>query len=122
MTTDAEDNDGIEYIEADDDDDGVDDIRKLIRDEIEAVLRAIPGEGSVADVKKELPDPDEPLTLRALETSVRKIVEDAMIPLREGKAKQKAAKPKPKPVEKDPEPVPVKMTRSKLTSFLWGEE
>jgi hypothetical protein len=119
MTDYDDDHDGIEYIEADDDDG--DDIRKIIRDEIEAVLRQIPGEGSVADVKRELPDPDEPLTLRALENSVRKIVEDAMVPLREAKAKPKP-KPKAKPAETEPEPAPVKVSRSKLTSFLWGEE
>ena len=120
MTDTYENDDGIEYIE-DADDEPVDDIRKLIRDEIEAVLRSVPGEGSVADIKRELPDPDESLTLRALETSVRKIVEDAMIPLRAAKTKPKP-KPKTKPVETEPEPVPAKVTRSKLTTFLWGAE
>ena len=96
-------------------------LRQLIRDEIESVLRKIPGEGSVTDIKKELPDPDEPLTLRALEKSVREIVEQAMIPLREAQQKPKP-KTKTKAPETEPEPAPAKVTRSKLTSFLWGEE
>lgn len=119
MTKETEENDYEEY------DDAVEEegenLRKLIRDEIESVLQKIPGEGSVTDIKKELPDPDEPLTLRALEASVRRIVEDAMIPLRESQQKPKS-KPKPKPAETEPEPAPAKVTRSKLTSFLWGEE
>lgn len=100
-----------------------DTLRRMIRDEIEAVLHSIPGEGTVVDVKDELPDAGEPLTLRAMEESVRRIVEDAMEPLR---AAQK--KPKPKPVRREPEaepepaPLEVKDTRKKIQSFLWGSE
>ena len=84
-------------------------VRKMIRDEIEAALSSVPGEGSVTDIKDEI---DEPLTLRAMEASVRRAVEEA--------------KPKPKkktaPKEVEPEPAPIeKDVRSKLTSFLWGE-
>ena len=104
--------------------DNADRLRRLIRDEIEAVLGEIPGEGSVMDVKTELPDPDEPLTLRAMEESVRRIVEDAMGPLR---AAQKKPKPKPAPrrtPEPEPEPAPVEVrdARKRLSDFLWGSE
>lgn len=99
-------------------------LRRLIRDEIENVLQDIPGEGSVVDVKDELPDSSEPLTLRAMEESVRRIVEDAMEPLR---AAQKKPKPRPAPrrePEPEPEPAPVELpsARKRLQSFLWGAE
>jgi hypothetical protein len=113
-----------EYIEDDEDDDytdPVDDIRRLIRDEIQAVLKNLPGQESASNIRRQLPDEDEPLTLRALEASVRSIVEDAMIPLREAQTKPKP-KPKTKPPETEPEPPQTKVSRSKLTSFLWGDE
>lgn len=100
-----------------------DTLRRMIRDEIEAVLQTVPGESSGADVKDDLPDAGEPLTLRAMEESVRRIVEDAMEPLR---AAQK--KPKPKPTRREPEPEPepapieVRDTRKKIQQFLWGAE
>ena len=100
-----------------------DDIRKMIRDEIESVLRKIPGEGSVTDIKQDrVSDDDEPLSLRAVESSVRRIVEEAMIPLREAqkKAAPKKAAPKKEP-ETAPEPVATKPTR-KLTELLWGPQ
>jgi hypothetical protein len=111
----------VEPEEFDDVEEEGENLRQLIRDEIESVLRKIPGESSVSQIKKQLPDEDEPLTLRALEASVRSIVEDAMIPLRESQQKAKP-KPKAKAPEREPEPAPTKVTRSKLTSFLWGEE
>ena len=120
--TDTE-NDEPEDINAVDDiETGAEDIRQMIRDEIERALHAIPGEGSVTDIKKDLPD-DEPLSLRAVESSVRRIVEEAMIPLREAQKKTPAAK-KP-PTRKEPETAPapapvVKDTRTRISTFLWG--
>jgi len=102
-------------------DDG-DDLRQMIRDEIEAVLRKIPGEGSVTDIKQDrVADDDEPLSLRAVESSVRRIVEEAMIPLREAQKKPAAKRTPKKEPETAPEPVATKPTR-KLTELLWGPQ
>lgn len=103
--------------------DEADSLRRLIRDEIEAVLQSIPGEGSVVDVKKELPDQDEPLTLRAMEETVRRVVEDAMEPLRaaQKKPRPKAPRREPEP-EPEPAPIEVKDARKRLSTFLWGAE
>ena len=115
---DIEETEPVEAIETD-----VEDIRTMIRDEIERVLHAIPGEGSVTDIKKDLPDDDEPLSLRAVESSVRKIVEEAMEPLR---AAQKKPAKKPatrKEPEATPTPAPVvKDTRTRIQTFLWGAD
>ena len=92
-------------------------VRKMIKDEIEAALSSVPGEGST----KESDEIDEPLTLRAMEASVRRAVEEAMEPLRASQAKPKPKK-KTASKEVEPEPAPIeKDVRSKLTSFLWGE-
>lgn len=92
-------------------------VRKMIQDEIKAALSSVPGEGSASN-SDEL---DEPLTLRAMEASVRKAVEEAMEPLRASQTKPKPKK-KTAPKEVEPEPAPIeKDVRSKLTSFLWGE-
>ena len=102
-------------------DDG-DDLRKMIRDEIESVLRKIPGEGSVTDIKQDrVSDDDEPLSLRAVESSVRRIVEEAMIPLREAQKKPAVKRTPKKEPETAPEPVATKPTR-KLTELLWGPQ
>jgi hypothetical protein len=115
-----DDTDAVDDIET-----GTDDIRRMIRDEIERALHGIPGEGSVTDIKKDLPDDDEPLSLRAVESSVRRIVEEAMVPLREAQKKTPAAK-KPatrKEPETAPAPAPVvKDTRTRISSFLWGSD
>lgn len=118
MTTEPEE---LEPEELDDVEEEGESLRQLIREEIQAVLQNSPRETSTSPGKKESREDDEPLTLRALEKSVREIVEDAMIPLRMAQQKTKP-KPKTKPPETEPEPAPVKVTRSKLTSFLWGEE
>ena len=100
-----------------------DDIRQMIRDEIRAVLKGFPGEGSPIDqVQDEIVNDDEPLSLRAVESSVRRIVEEAMVPLREAqkKATPKKIVPKKEP-ERAPEPVATKPTR-KLTELLWGPQ
>jgi hypothetical protein len=120
--TDHKEPDGDEYEPVEEIEETGEDLRKLIRDEIEAVLRKIPGEGSVTDIKKDLPDDDEPLSLRAVEASVRRIVEEAMIPLRES---QKKPAPKKTAARKEPEPTPapapvVKDTRTRISTFLWG--
>jgi hypothetical protein len=123
--TDTEHNepDGDETL--DDVETGTEDIRRMIRDEIERALHAIPGEGSVTDIKKDSPDDDEPLSLRAVEASVRRIVEEAMVPLREAQKKTPAAK-KPavrKEPERAPAPAPVvKDTRTRISTFLWGSD
>jgi len=102
-------------------DDG-DDLRQMIRDEIEAVLRKIPGEGSVTDIKQDrISDDDEPLSLRAVESSVRRIVEEAMVPLREAQKKPAVKRTPKKEPETAPEPVATKPTR-KLTELLWGPQ
>ena len=108
----------VETIETD-----AEDIRRMIRDEIERVLHAIPGEGSVTDIKRDLSEDDEPLSLRAVESSVRRIVEEAMEPLREAQKKPavKKAATRKEP-ETPPAPAPVTNPRSKLTQFLWGNE
>jgi len=102
-----------------------DSIRRMIRDEIEAVLSKIPGEGSVTDIKKDLPaDDEEPLTLRAVEAAVRRQVEEAMKPLRAAQKKPATTKKKPAPkVEKEPETEPVvKDLKSRIQRIMWGAE
>lgn len=93
-------------------------IRRMIRDEIEGVLQKVPGEGSVSDIKDDLDD--EPVTLRAMEASVRRAVEEAMTPLREAQKKPPKKKPAPKK-EAEPEPAPIQQDlKTKISSFLWG--
>lgn len=100
------------------------DLRRMIREEIEAVLADSPGDSPGTDDDSE-PYYDEPVTLRALEESVRRIVEESMQPLR---AAQKRPAPKPAKRRPDPEPEPapspieVKDTRRRLSEFLWGSE
>lgn len=101
-----------------------DSLRRLIRDEIESVLQTIPTDRTRTDDRTDRDDSEEPLTLRAMEESVRRIVENAMEPLR---AAQKTPKPKPAPrkePEPEPEPAPIEVrdARKRLSSFLWGSE
>ena len=118
MTTEPEE---LEPEELEDVEEEGESLRQLIREEIRFVLRTNSGETSTSTTQKQTGDDDEPLTLRALEKSVREIVEDAMVPLRMAQQKPKP-KPKTKATETEPEPAPIKVTRSKLTSFLWGDE
>jgi hypothetical protein len=122
MATHDEENETLEDEIVETEDDG-DDLRQMIRDEIRAVLRTTPGDSSVTDTKQDREtDDNEPLSLRAVESSVRRIVEEAMIPLREAqkKATPKKVAPKKEP-ETAPEPVATKPTR-KLTELLWGPQ
>jgi len=121
MATHDEENETIEDEITETEDDG-DDLRQMIRDEIRAVLGTTPEDSSVTDTKQDRVSDDEPLSLRAVESSVRRIVEEAMIPLREAqkKAPPKKVAPKKEP-ERAPEPVATKPTR-KLTELLWGPQ
>ena len=106
--------------EIEDANDSVDSIRQMIRDEIKAALDTLPGE-TLRPATQE-PQSDEPMTMRAVEASVRRAVEDAMQPLREAQAKPKPKK-KTAPKEVEPEPAPLTgQVKSKLQSFLWGDD
>jgi hypothetical protein len=120
MATQEENNDELEEFEESEETDS-DDLRQMIRDEIRSVLEGFPGEQSVPETKQERLD-DEPLSLRAVESSVRRIVEEAMIPLREAQKKPAAKKAaQRKEPETVPEPKESKPTR-KLTELLWGPQ
>jgi hypothetical protein len=120
MATHDEETETLEDEISETEDDG-DDLRQMIRDEIRAVLGTNPETSSVPDPKQDrYSDDDEPLSLRAVESSVRRIVEEAMIPLRQAQ-KKPAAKPKKKEPETAPEPAATKPVR-KLSEFLWGAE
>ena len=95
-------------------------IRAMIRQELESILGQIPGEGVVQPSK----DLDAPVTLRDLERISRETVEAAMAPLREAqpKPKPKPAKPKPKLEPEPAAPLAAKEVKSKVRSWLWGDE
>lgn len=94
-----------------------DDLRTLIREEIAAVLKRSPAATKPAPAVED----DEPISLRAVEASVRQIVEEAMEPLRAAQAATKKRAPA-KVAETAPTPVPVKAdTKTRIQNLLWGK-
>jgi hypothetical protein len=98
-------------------------LRELIREEIRGVLDALPGSDLVHDAADRAGDDADaavPLTMRDVEDTMRRVVEDAMKPL---KATAKKAPPKKASDPPPPEPVPAEPggnLSTRLRRVMWG--
>lgn len=113
-----------DHVEPDGDELTVDKVKELISEALEGVLTRIPGEGAVDEPEKGEVEADQltTATVRQIEESTRRAVEEAMKPLKAAQAKKKAPAKKAAEPKSEPEVSPAEAPTfaMRLRKTLWG--